>query len=104
MDTFSTASETLFTRENTREKNMKKFIKLNSKAHILFQLQNWIRRFQNVNKKRKCWNREIGSGDYKKKILRTGENRMLARVLNDIVTYFHIRKQQKKTKGDILSL
>ena len=38
------------------------------------------------------------------KILRTGENRMLARVLNDIVTYFHIRKQQKKTKGDILSL
>lgn len=83
---------------------MKKFIKLNSKAHILFQLQNWIRRFQNVNKKRKCWNREIGSGDYKKKILRTGENRMLAHVLNDIVTYFHIRKQQKKTKGDILSL
>ena len=39
-----------------------------------------------------------------KKILRTGENRMLAHVLNDIVTYFHIRKQQKKTKGDILSL
>ena len=38
------------------------------------------------------------------KILRTGENRMLAHVLNDIVTYFHIRKQQKKTKGDILSL